>query len=104
MPIPMAGSCWFTTLESDLASGYRQVEMDKEDKAKTAFTMRYGLYEWNVMLFGLCNAPPATFQCLMEKVMAGLQWKILASYLDSCVHGQWSPARNLRKKSGFLGP
>ena len=78
----MAGSCWFTTL--DLASGYLQVEMDEEDKAKTAFTMRYGLYKWNVMPSGLCYAP-ATIQRLMEKVMVGLQWKIMALYLDDVV-------------------
>ena len=58
--------------------------MNEEDKLKTEFTTRYGLYEWNLMPFGLCNAP-ATYQCLMEKVMAGLQWKILALYLDDVV-------------------
>ena len=78
----MAGSRWFTTL--DMASGYWQVEMSEEDRPKTAFATRYGLFEWNVMPFGLCNAP-ATFQRLMEKVMKGLQWRILALYLDDVV-------------------
>ena len=36
------------------------------------------------MPFGLCNAP-ATFERLMDKVMAGLQWEILLIYLDDVI-------------------
>ena len=78
----LVGSKYFSTL--DMASGYWQVEMSDTDKAKTAFATRYGLWEWNVMPFGLCNAP-ATFQRLMERVLAGLQWRILALYLDDVI-------------------
>src|SRR2546421_8927059 len=45
---------WFTTI--DLAAGFHQVEMKEEDKEKTAFVCSRGLYEFNVMPFGLKNA------------------------------------------------
>jgi transposase InsO family protein len=78
----LQGSSLFSTL--DLASGYWQVEMKECDKEKTAFASKYGLWEFNVMPFGLCNAP-ATFQRLMEQVLRGLQWRILALYLDDVI-------------------
>ena len=57
------GSALFTIL--DLASGYWQVEIEE------CIFHREGHFEFNVMPFGLTNAP-ATFQRLMECVLAGL--------------------------------
>jgi len=44
-----------------MLSGYWQVGIAEKDKEKTAFATQEGLFEFNVMLFGLCNAP-TTFQ------------------------------------------
>ena len=78
----LAGSKWFSTL--DLISGYWQMEVNPEDREKTAFTTPSGLFEFKVMLFGLCNAP-ATFQQLMDMVLAGMQWKNCLVYLDDVI-------------------
>jgi hypothetical protein len=59
----LAQSQFFTTL--DLASGYWQIEVTEEDKPKTAFNTGTGLYEFNVLPFGLTGAP-ATFQRTMD--------------------------------------
>ena len=78
----LGGNKWFCTL--DLQSGYWQIGMHPEDREKTAFTTHRGLFEFNVMPFGLCNAP-ATFENMMETMLRGLLWKSCLVYLDDVV-------------------
>ena len=66
----LSSSQLFSTL--DLASGYWQVEEQPNDREKTAFITSEGLYEFNVLPFGLCNGP-ATFQHLMNILLPGIQ-------------------------------
>ena len=69
-------------------SGYWQVELKEEDKEKTACSTLYGLYEFNVMPFGLCGAP-SLFQRLMENVLKGLQFEICLIYIDDVFQRQF---------------
>ena len=72
---------YFTCL--NLKSGYWQVAVDDKDKEKTAFTSQRGLYEYNVMPFGLANAP-GIFQQLMSTVLRDMSHFSLA-YLDDVI-------------------
>ncbi|UYV76233.1 hypothetical protein LAZ67_13003122 [Cordylochernes scorpioides] len=78
----LQGSKYFSAI--DLKSGYWQVEIEERDKEKTAFTTAHGLYEFNVMPFGLCNAP-ATFERNMENMLGNLRWQICLCYLDDVI-------------------
>ncbi|KAJ8352135.1 hypothetical protein SKAU_G00236110 [Synaphobranchus kaupii] len=73
------GSSWFSTL--DLRSGYWQVPRSAESRPKMAFSTRTGIWQFTVMPFGLCNAP-ATFERLMEKVLADVPTENVQVYLD----------------------
>lgn len=78
----LSGAKWFSTL--DLASGYNQVPVAEEDKYKTAFCTPFGLFEFNRMPFGLCNAP-STFQRLMERIFGDQSFQSLLLYLDDVI-------------------
>ncbi|KAJ1155279.1 hypothetical protein NDU88_008012 [Pleurodeles waltl] len=64
----------------DLTAGYWQIKMAPGAKEKTAFSTPDGHYQFTVMPFGLKNAP-ATFQRLVNQVLAGLE-SFSTAYLD----------------------
>ena len=75
----LAGSVWFSKLDAN--SAYWQVKIKEEDRKKTAFITKYGLFEHVKMGFGLCNAP-ATYARVMNLVLRGLNWKTVLAFLD----------------------
>jgi hypothetical protein len=68
----------------DLRTAYWQVQVKPSDRWKTAFTCRYGHFEWTVMPFGLKNAP-ATFVRLMDEVLHEYLDTFIIVYLDDIV-------------------
>jgi hypothetical protein len=65
----------------DLRSGYHKMKIRWSDILKTAFTTRYGLYEYTVMSFGLTNAP-TYFMYLMNKVFMEYLDKFIVVFID----------------------
>lgn len=67
----------------NLAKGYWQIPVAKRDRPKTAFGTPWGLYEFICMPFGLHGAA-ATFQCLMDQILAPHAEYAMA-YIDDIV-------------------
>lgn len=76
----LKGAKFFTTL--DLCSGYYDITLAPEARAKTAFVTPFGKYEFNKVPFRLAQAP-AYFQELIIKVIGHVPYAM--GYLDSII-------------------
>ena len=74
------GAQWFTKM--DLKNGFNLIRIKEGDEWKTAFRTRYGLYEFQVIPFGLTNAP-LTFQDMMNHVLSDLLDVGVLAYMDN---------------------
>jgi hypothetical protein len=75
----LAGAQVFSKI--DLRSGYHQIKIHVDDIPKTAFTTRYGIFEFPVMSFGLMNAL-AHFMYLMNYVFMSEVDKFVMVFID----------------------
>lgn len=65
----------------DLCKGYWQIQMDEQDKEKTAFSTPQGQYQWRRMPFGLKNAG-AIFSRMMRKLLAPINPEFVSNFID----------------------
>jgi hypothetical protein len=72
-------AAWFSAL--DLQSGFWQIKMAPKYMSKTALITKSGLYEWNVMPFGLKNAT-STFTRTMAEIFKDLGDSFLKVFVD----------------------
>ena len=78
----LKGSKFFSKI--DLTDGFWQIPLKEEDKPKTGFSTRRGLWQWRVMPMGLINSP-STFQRAMQKVLRKRLWRSCMVYIDDII-------------------
>ena len=90
-PLPLIGEVidklkearYFNKL--DLIWGYNNVRIKEENEWKAVFLTNKGLFEPQVLYFGLCNLP-GTFQRMMNSIFQELLHEgVLANYMDDFV-------------------
>jgi hypothetical protein len=66
----------------NVIAAFDTVRVKEGNKKKTAFLTQYGLYEYVVMPFGLCNAP-GTFQTFINETLREYLDDFCTAYLDN---------------------
>lgn len=77
----MTGANYFTTL--DCRSGYWAIPLSEDAKKKSTFSCHLGSFKWNVMPFGLKNAP-SKFMQLMDIVLHDMR-NYCSCFIDDIV-------------------
>jgi hypothetical protein len=90
---------YFTTLDANC--GYWQIDVNEDDREKTAFTSHKGLYQFKRMPFGLMTAP-ATFQRAIDIVLSSVRFQCALTYLDDIVIYSTTLEEHLRDLSRVL--
>ena len=75
------GCKYFSQL--DCKSGFWQIRLEEDSKPWTTFSCPCGLYEWNVMPFGLKNAP-RIFQRMMDNIFG--KYSFVLVYIDDILY------------------
>ncbi|KEP45032.1 putative tick transposon, partial [Rhizoctonia solani 123E] len=78
----LEGAQWLSTL--DALSGFTQLSVREEDRAKTAFRCHRGLYQFKRLPFGFRNGP-SVFQRVMNNILAPFLWIFALVYIDDIV-------------------
>lgn len=68
----------------DIRDAFHMIRIKEDDCEKTAFKTRFGLYEFTVVPFGLCNSP-ATFIKLMNRIFHDIYDKYVIIYVDDII-------------------
>ena len=92
------GAKCFSTI--DLRSGYYHIGLTHESRAKSAFVVPMGKWEFKQTPFGLSQAP-AYFQLLIDKVLMGCS-KFAMSYLDDIIIFSKNEIEHLRPIEEFF--
>jgi hypothetical protein len=86
----------------DIRDAYHCIMIRPEDREKTAFRTRFGHFEYNVLPFGLTNAP-ATFQRLTNKILGDKYDDCVISYLDDILIFSDDEAQHKQHVDAVLG-
>ena len=83
----------------DCKSGFYHIKMTEESKPLTAFSTPQGHYEWNVLPFGLKNAPQI-FQRKMDNIFR--EYNFIHVYVDDMLISSKTKEQHLKHLDTFV--